>query len=131
MYPKYLVLNMIQRIHLRCGSFGSTMHFWILVKKRNISVFGLQIWIQTLVKKCTLISCPERCTCTRIYVSYRSSNDHMQGHKRLHTYMYSVDNHNSKRMLFPNKFPNFSSMFHDPEVWRLSDKHLLAALTWL
>ena len=36
MYPKYPVLDMIQRIHLRCGSFGSIIHFWILVKKRNI-----------------------------------------------------------------------------------------------
>ena len=27
---------MIQRIHLRCGSFGSIICFWILVKKRNI-----------------------------------------------------------------------------------------------
>ena len=36
MYPKYPVLDMIQRIHLRCGSFGSVIRFWILVKKRNI-----------------------------------------------------------------------------------------------
>ena len=36
MYPKYPVLDMIRRIHLRCGSFGSIIHFWILVKKRNI-----------------------------------------------------------------------------------------------
>ena len=36
MYPKYPVLDMIQRIHLRCGSFGSIIPFWILVKKRNI-----------------------------------------------------------------------------------------------
>ena len=36
MYPKYPVLDMIQRIHLRCGSFGSIIRFWILVKKRNI-----------------------------------------------------------------------------------------------
>ena len=28
--------DMIQRIHLRCGSFGSRIRFWILVKKRNI-----------------------------------------------------------------------------------------------
>ena len=35
-YPKYPVLDMIQRIHLRCGSFGSIIRFWILVKKRNI-----------------------------------------------------------------------------------------------
>ena len=34
MYPKYPVLEMIQRIHLRCG--GSIIRFWILVKKRNI-----------------------------------------------------------------------------------------------
>ena len=136
MYPKYVVLNMIQRIHLSCGSFGSTMHFWILVKERNISVFGLQIWIWTLVKKWTLISCPEELPWRlymykNLYVSYRSPKMTiiMQGHKCLHT--YSVDNHNSKRMLFPDKFPNFSSMFHDREVWRLSDKHLLAALTWL
>ena len=27
---------MIQRIHLRCGSFGSKICFWILIKKRNI-----------------------------------------------------------------------------------------------
>ena len=36
MYPKYQVLDMIQRIHLHCGSFGSVIRFWILVKKRNI-----------------------------------------------------------------------------------------------
>ena len=37
MYPKYPVLDMIQRIRdLRCGSFGSIICFWILVKKRNI-----------------------------------------------------------------------------------------------
>ena len=36
MYPKYPVLDMIQRIHLRCGSFGSIIRFWVLVKKRNI-----------------------------------------------------------------------------------------------
>ena len=36
MYPKCPVLDMIRRIHLRCGSFGSIIRFWILVKKRNI-----------------------------------------------------------------------------------------------
>ena len=36
MYPKYPVLDMIQRIHLRCGLFGSIIRFWILEKKRNI-----------------------------------------------------------------------------------------------
>ena len=36
MYPKYPVLDMIQRIHLCCGSFGSMIRFWILVKKQNI-----------------------------------------------------------------------------------------------
>ena len=36
MYPKYLVLDVIQRIHLHCGSFGSMICFWILVKKWNI-----------------------------------------------------------------------------------------------
>ena len=48
MYPKYPVLDMIQRIHLRYGSFGSReneltlscfgsiIRFWILVKKRCI-----------------------------------------------------------------------------------------------
>ena len=35
MYLKYPVLDMIQRIHLRCGSFGSVIRFWILVKKRR------------------------------------------------------------------------------------------------
>ena len=35
-YPEYPVSNMIQRIHLRCGSFGSIIRFWILLKKRNI-----------------------------------------------------------------------------------------------
>ena len=43
MYPKYPVLHMIQRIHLRCGSFGSIIRFWILVKKRNI-----YFWIKNL-----------------------------------------------------------------------------------
>ena len=32
----YPVLDMIQRIHHRCGLFGSIIRFWILVKKRNI-----------------------------------------------------------------------------------------------
>ena len=36
MYPKYPVLDMIQRIHLLCRSFGSIIRFWIFVKKRNI-----------------------------------------------------------------------------------------------
>ena len=35
-YPKYPVLDMIQRIYLRCGSFGSMIRFWNLVKKQNI-----------------------------------------------------------------------------------------------
>ena len=33
MYPKYPVLDMIQRIHRSCGSI---IHFWILVKKQNV-----------------------------------------------------------------------------------------------
>ena len=42
-YPKYPVLDMIQRIHLRYGSFGSIFLFFILEKKRNkISVSGLK-----------------------------------------------------------------------------------------
>ena len=36
MYPKYPVLDIIQRIYLRCGSFGSIIRFPILVKKRYI-----------------------------------------------------------------------------------------------
>ena len=36
MYPKYPVFDMSQRIHLRCGTFGSMILFWILLKKRNI-----------------------------------------------------------------------------------------------
>ena len=36
MYPKYPVLDMIQRIHLRYGSFGSIIRFSILVKKPYI-----------------------------------------------------------------------------------------------
>ena len=36
MYPKYPVLDMIQRIDLRFGLFESIIRFWILVKKRNI-----------------------------------------------------------------------------------------------
>ena len=31
MNPKYLVLDMIQGIHLCCGSFGLVIRFWILV----------------------------------------------------------------------------------------------------
>jgi len=50
MYPKYPALNMIQRTHLRCGSFGSIIRFWILVKKRNIR-FRIKIRIWILVKK--------------------------------------------------------------------------------
>ena len=41
MYLKYPVLGMVQRIHLRCGSCGSMIRFWILVKKRNIR-FGIK-----------------------------------------------------------------------------------------
>ena len=33
MYLKYLVLEIIQRIHLPRGLFGSIICFWILVKK--------------------------------------------------------------------------------------------------
>ena len=35
MYPKYLVLDniMIQGIHLCCGSVGSVIRFWTLVKR--------------------------------------------------------------------------------------------------
>ena len=33
MYPENPDLDMIQRIHLCCGSFGSMICFWILVKK--------------------------------------------------------------------------------------------------
>ena len=29
MYPKYLVLDMTQRIHLHCESFGLIIRFWI------------------------------------------------------------------------------------------------------
>ena len=29
LYPKYPVLDMIHKIHLRCGSFGSIIRFWI------------------------------------------------------------------------------------------------------
>ena len=50
-YLKYPVLDMIQRIHLRCGSFGSIIRFWNLVKKNEISVFGLKIRIWILVNK--------------------------------------------------------------------------------
>ena len=32
-HPKYLVLDMIQGIHLCCESFGSVIHFWILIKR--------------------------------------------------------------------------------------------------
>ena len=41
MYPKYLVLDMIQRTHLR---------FWILAKKRNIR-FRIKIRIWIVVKE--------------------------------------------------------------------------------
>ena len=56
MYPKYLVLEIIQRIQLPCGSFGSIIRFWILVKNNynEISVFGFKVWIWILVKKHTL-----------------------------------------------------------------------------
>ena len=36
MYPGYPVFDRIQRIHLRCGSFGSIICFWILAKEQNI-----------------------------------------------------------------------------------------------
>ena len=54
MYPKYLVLEIIQRIQPPCGSFGSIICFWILVKNNEISVFGFKIRIWILVKKHTL-----------------------------------------------------------------------------
>ena len=53
MYPKYPVLDMIQRIHLRWGSFGSIIRFWILVKKRNIR-FRIKVRSWILEKKRTL-----------------------------------------------------------------------------
>ena len=53
MYPKYPILDIIQRTHLRCGSFGSIIRFWILVKKRNIR-FRIKIRIWIFVKKPTL-----------------------------------------------------------------------------
>ena len=37
MYPKYRVLDMIQRIHLHCGSLGSIIRFLTIVKKCSIS----------------------------------------------------------------------------------------------
>ena len=58
MYPKYPVLDMIRRIHLRCGSFGSihVIRFWILEKKRNICLrIKIRIWILMNWKR-TLIS---------------------------------------------------------------------------
>ena len=39
MYSKYPGVDIIQRLHLRCGSitsFGSIIRFWVSVKKRNI-----------------------------------------------------------------------------------------------
>ena len=36
MYPGYPVFDRIQRIHLRYGSFGSIIRFWILAKEQNI-----------------------------------------------------------------------------------------------
>ena len=54
MYPQYPITDMIQRIHFRCGSFGSIIRFGILIKKRNIRnrIIKIRIWI--LVKKRTL-----------------------------------------------------------------------------
>ena len=52
-YPEYPIFDMIQRIRLRCGSFGSISCFWILVKKRNIR-FRIKIRSWILVKKRTL-----------------------------------------------------------------------------
>ena len=37
MYPKYPVLGMIQRIHLRCGSFGSILCFRIKIPDLDFS----------------------------------------------------------------------------------------------
>ena len=53
MYPRYPVLDMIQRIDLRWGSFGSITRFWILVKKRKIR-FRIKIRNWILAKKRTL-----------------------------------------------------------------------------
>ena len=36
MYSKYAVVDMIQRIHVRCGSFGPVIRFRIFVKERTI-----------------------------------------------------------------------------------------------
>ena len=52
-YPKYPVLDMIQGIHLSCGSFGSIIHFWILVLRNKMFIFGLKIQIWILLKKRT------------------------------------------------------------------------------
>ena len=57
MYPKYPVLDIIQRMYLRCGSFWSIIRFWILLKKRNIR-FWIKIRIWILVKKRTLTDHP-------------------------------------------------------------------------
>ena len=55
LYPKNLVLDMILRIYLRYGSFGSIFLFLTLEKKRNkISVFGLK---RTFKNKCRRIEC--------------------------------------------------------------------------
>ena len=35
-WVQFRCLCKIQRIHLRCGSIGSAIRFWILVRKRNI-----------------------------------------------------------------------------------------------
>ena len=43
MYPKYSVLDMIQRIHLCCGSFRSIICFLYFSKETiELSVFGLK-----------------------------------------------------------------------------------------
>ena len=53
MYPKYSVFDMIQRIHLRWGSFGSIMCFLYFSQKKRIIRFWIKIRIWILVKKRT------------------------------------------------------------------------------
>ena len=70
MYPKYKVLDMIQRIHLLCGSFGSMIRFWILVKKRNI-----RFWIKNPDSDFSKETHPKNLThhCKRTVIPFLSS----------------------------------------------------------
>ena len=68
MYLRHPALDMIQRIYLRCGSFGSIICCWILVKKRNIH-FGIKNpdldFSKEMLPNCRLMELPSFNECKK------------------------------------------------------------------